>query len=176
VCGREFWDGISDAPAVCAISPRRHLPQASLARRIPRLGAVAHPEAKFLGKRGQLSEPFPTSRKRLAQRGGAASRFVEASGAGPGPNAVRPYLTRKSFANQKRIHNLALQNPALAHSSPDSGGPICGLQKSEGATGWSSWLWCCISPRSVRKILAHGATCPDGFNRGPWGSRLPRRG
>jgi len=35
-----------------------------------------------------------------AQRGGGASKLVGPSGAGPGPNAVRPYIAREMLAKK----------------------------------------------------------------------------
>jgi hypothetical protein len=45
----------------------------------------------------------------VAQRGGAATKRVGANGAGPGPNAVRPYL--KILAKKTRIYGIAMQTP-----------------------------------------------------------------
>ena len=60
-----------------------------------------------------LAEKAPLSSARfdarhVAQRGGAATKRVGASGAGPGPNAVRPYL--KILAKKTRIYGIAMQS------------------------------------------------------------------
>jgi hypothetical protein len=48
----------------------------------------------------------------VAQSGAAATRGVGPSGAGPGPNAVRPYNRRNPFGAETRIHGAA-RKPAL---------------------------------------------------------------
>jgi len=49
--------------------------------------------------------------RRVAQGGGAATKLVGPSSAGPGPNAVRPYIACKLLAKITRIYGIAMQGP-----------------------------------------------------------------
>ena len=67
-----------------------------------------------------MKAEFQGEPERVAQRGlTAATEFVGTSGAGPWPNAVRPYVARKMFAKKTRIDDLAMQRGGAA-AKPES--------------------------------------------------------
>jgi hypothetical protein len=54
---------------------------------------------------------FRPKQEQAAQRGlWPQPKNVGTSGAGPKPNAVRPYITRKMFAKKTRIYGNAIQS------------------------------------------------------------------
>jgi hypothetical protein len=69
---------------------------------------VPQEKVKRQSAKGKSKKP------RVAQRGRAATKYVGASLAGFGPNAVRPYIARKMFAKKTRIYGIAMQGGRAA--------------------------------------------------------------